>query len=121
MISPEILKRFECTQCGECCRWPGAVLLQANDIAVLAEFLEMPEEDFVDRHTRLAPSRRQLALLDQADGSCAFLKGDGCSVYEARPEQCRTFPFAWHVKQGCPVLDRLLDEEKNIEQGASKT
>ena len=73
------------------------------------------EAEFIDRHTRLAPNRQQLALLDQADGSCAFLDGNRCSVYAARPEQCRTFPFAWRVAEGCPELDRLLQQQKNIE------
>lgn len=96
------------------------MLLVDSDIARLASHLDLSEGEFIDRHTRLAPSRQQLALLDQSDGSCAFLKGDRCSVYEARPEQCRTFPFAWHVAEGCPELDKLLAEEKNIDQPLSK-
>ena len=116
MISSHILNRFACTGCGECCRWTGSVLLVDLDIPRLAAGLGLSEDDFVARHTRLAPNRRQLALLDQEDGSCAFLEGDRCSVYEQRPEQCRTFPFAWHVAEGCPELDQLLAEEKNVDQ-----
>ena len=116
MLDPQVLKRFSCSGCGECCRWTGAVLLEGFDVPRLAAHLGLSEQELIDGHTRLAPNRRQLALLDQADGSCAFLEGDRCSVYEARPEQCRTFPFAWSVQEGCPELDKLLADQKNIEQ-----
>jgi len=115
MLSHEILSRFRCSGCGECCRWGGSVLLNDADIRRMAVHLGMTEADFIEGHTRLAPGRKQLALLDQDDGSCAFLAGDRCSVYDARPEQCRTFPFKWHVSAGCPELDRMLAEQKNIE------
>ncbi len=112
MIKPEILEQFSCSGCGECCRWGGSVLLEEEDIPRLASYLGLSEQEFIDGHTRLAPNRRQLALLDQSDGSCAFLDGNHCSIYAARPEQCRTFPFAWHVAEGCPELDKLLAQAR---------
>ena len=116
MLDSQVLKQFRCSGCGECCRWTGAVLLEGFDLPRLAAHLGLIEQEFIDRHTRLAPNRRQLALLDQINGSCAFLEGDRCSVYESRPEQCRTFPFAWSVQEGCPELDKLLADQKNIVQ-----
>lgn len=116
MLDSELLKKFECDACGTCCRWGGSVLLTDEDLKVMAACLEMTEQAFIDEHTRLAPNRIQLALLDQEDGSCAFLGADGrCRVYEARPEQCRTFPYAWSVSAGCPALDRLLAGQKKVE------
>jgi Fe-S-cluster containining protein len=36
----------------------------------------------------------QLALIeDPVNYDCVFLKDKRCSVYEARPVQCRTFPW----------------------------
>ena len=116
MLDPEVFKQFKCSGCGECCRWTGSVLLTGSDLPRLAAHLGLSEQGFIDRHTRLAPNRQQLALLDQADGSCALLEGNRCSVYEARPEQCRIFPYAWSVPEGCPELDKLLADQKNIEQ-----
>lgn len=112
MLNEDVLKQFKCNGCGECCRWTGAVVLLPEDIAVLAAALKMTEEEFVRDRTRLAPNRRQLALLDQKDGSCEFLEGNRCRVYTARPEQCRTFPYAWSVSEGCPELDRLIEDNK---------
>ena len=92
------------------------MLLTRRDIAAMAVWLELSEQQFIDRHTRLAPNRIQLALIDQSDGSCSFLEGNRCSIYDVRPEQCRSFPFAWSVPEGCPELDKLLAKQKNIEQ-----
>jgi Fe-S-cluster containining protein len=96
------------------------VLLDSRDITTMAVWLGMPEQEFIDRHTRLAPNRIQLALIDRSDESCSFLEGNRCRIYEARPEQCRSFPFAWSVPEGCPALDKLLAEQKNIEQSREK-
>jgi Fe-S-cluster containining protein len=111
MVSKEILDRFKCNGCGECCRWGGSVLLLDEDVRKISDFLGLAEGVFIDKHTRLAPNRKQLALLDQADGSCEFLEGDSCRIYEARPTQCRSFPHGWSVPEGCPVLDELLAQE----------
>lgn len=117
MLDLHILDQFKCSGCGECCRWTGAVLLTESDLPRLADHLKVSEQEFIDRHTRLAPNRQQLALLDKPDGSCEFLEENRCALYEARPEQCRTFPYAWSVPQGCPELDKLVAGQKNIESG----
>ena len=109
MLNSRILNQFQCVGCGECCRWTGSVLLTNQDISILGSHLGLTEQAFIDRHTRLAPNRIQLALMDHANGSCSFLEGNRCSVYNSRPEQCRSFPFAWSVSEGCPALDKLLD------------
>jgi len=89
------------------------VLLTDEDIRIMADFLGLKESEFIEQHTRLAPNRQQLALLDESDGSCAWLKGDHCAIYEVRPEQCRSFPYAWSVPEGCPELDKLLAEDEH--------
>ena len=114
-VDEDILARFVCTGCGVCCRWPGHVLLTDADISKLAGHLAMDGAYFIAQYTRLASNRAQLSLKDQTDGSCIFLDGDMCGVYEARPLQCRSFPVAWQVRQGCPELDRLHDEQKRVE------
>ncbi|MDH3982269.1 MAG: YkgJ family cysteine cluster protein [Kiritimatiellaceae bacterium] len=109
MKKQEILDRFKCSGCGTCCRWTGSVLLTDADILAIAHHLELSEQEFIEEQTRLAPNRKQLALLDQEDGSCTWLEGGRCLIYEVRPEQCRTFPYAWSVESGCPELDKLRE------------
>lgn len=81
------------------------MLLTDDDVAGLARRLGLEESVFLQRYTRLASNRAQLSLADQADGSCVFLSGDSCAVYEARPRQCRDFPGRWTVAGDCPATE----------------
>jgi Fe-S-cluster containining protein len=82
---------FECTRCGDCCRGePGFVWVGRSEIARIAEFLGMSEREFRRRHCRRVFSR--ISLKELSNGDCIFWK-DGCTIYEARPRQCRTFPW----------------------------
>jgi Fe-S-cluster containining protein len=48
--------------------------------------------DFIATHTRRVDGR--LSLREEPDGRCVlFESGLGCRAYEARPRQCRTWPF----------------------------
>jgi hypothetical protein len=88
--------RFECRGCGNCCKVRGDtayVYLTAADRRRLARHLGMGGRDFIravcvriDGHYYIGDSKRQ----------CRFLEGNRCSVYPARPHQCRTWPF-WPV------------------------
>ena len=82
--------RFECSQCGDCCRGPGFVWVDASEIAALAGFLEISEETF--GRTYLRRVEGSTALIDNPHMDCIFWD-QGCTVYSARPKQCRTFPF----------------------------
>ncbi len=87
---------FQCQRCTNCCRWPGFVKLTDDDIAALAQFLGVPEFDFIQRYTRLRQYRDGLALIEKANGECIFLDGRDCSVQEVKPKQCKGFPNEWN-------------------------
>jgi len=85
---------FHCTQCGACCSGePGFVFVTADEIARLAEHFEMDVAAFERKFVRRAGRRK--SLVEYPDGDCIFLDPDTrrCTVYEARPTQCRTWPF----------------------------
>jgi Fe-S-cluster containining protein len=91
--------RFTCTRCGKCCGGaPGYVWVNAEEIRGIAEYRGEPVEELRDRFTRLIGIRR--SLREKPDGECVFYdKTAGCTVYPARPRQCRTWPFwATNVK-----------------------
>ena len=102
------LSRFKCTQCGNCCRLPGYVRLRGDDISALASHLTLSEENFIETYTRLTEDRQGLSLPEKADGACVFLAEDNsCMVNEAKPMQCRDFPFTWryqNVVEVCPAV-----------------
>lgn len=89
---------FECRCCGACCRWPGLVRLTDEDIAGLATFFSLSEEEFIREYTDVAPDRRSLVLAMPAEGACRFLTEDNrCRIHPAKPKQCRDFPLNWEV------------------------
>ena len=80
------------------------MLLTTADIRRLAQALDLEETEFIGRYTRLARNRAQLSLVDAPDGACVFLEQDRCSVYDARPNQCKIFPFPNTTPEECPGL-----------------
>ena len=84
---------FECTQCGECCTWTGGeVWVSVDEVRALAKHLGITFAQFRNRYTRVVTGRGR--CLVEKPGSCVFFDDEaGCTVYEHRPRQCRTFPF----------------------------
>lgn len=90
-------REFVCHQCGNCCRGSGVVALEERDIADAASHLGITPEAFRERYCRELPEDL-VVLRDQGDalGSCIFLSADNrCAIHEAKPQQCRDFPFRW--------------------------
>jgi Fe-S-cluster containining protein len=85
--------RFSCTACGKCCTGAsGSVFLSPADLERLAGFFRLPVGTFARRYTRVVKGRR--VLIDRPGSyDCVFLTGKTCSVYDARPTQCRTYPW----------------------------
>ena len=85
---------FECHRCGNCCTGaPGAVGVTDPEIAVLAKHLDMTDEVFRATYTRQL-GLREFSLREKANFDCVFYDHSvGCTVYEHRPTQCRTWPF----------------------------
>ncbi len=87
--------RFKCTGCGDCCTGaPGFVWVNKEEIAALAAEVGLDEAEFESRYVRQIGVRKSLKELD-ANYDCIFLDGKTrkCTVYNARPRQCRTWPF----------------------------
>lgn len=86
--------RFQCTQCGDCCTGaPGFVWVNADEIAALAAEVGIDAEEFERKYVRKIGVRR--SLVEFPNGDCVFFDGQArkCTVYGARPRQCRTWPF----------------------------
>lgn len=86
--------RFKCTGCGKCCTGtPGYVWVTDKEIDEMAEFLKISVEEFIHKYTRLIG--KKLALLEHPKNyDCVFLENKKfCTLYNARPQQCRTYPW----------------------------
>jgi hypothetical protein len=116
-----VLAGIDCTTCGNCCL-TMEVCVTDTDVARLAVHLSVTPKKF----------REQYVVRDEHGNArlrgrpCVFLEGKRCSVYDARPEDCRAFPHL-HKKgivsllmgvignySVCPIVfnvyERLKDE-----------
>ena len=118
--------RFECTGSGKCCTSHGEfgfVYLSLEDRQRFAKYFKIRTSDFTRKYCEKSGGIWHLKE-DPKNPDCLFLKGKSCGVYDARPTQCRTWPFwpevmnakAWakDVKAFCPGVGRgpLIPSEK---------
>jgi Fe-S-cluster containining protein len=87
--------RFECTQCGKCCTSRGEydhLYLNDEEVTRIARYLRMVPMEFRQQYTFVDEYGWTQLFLDER---CVFLDPATrrCTVYPARPAQCRTFPF----------------------------
>ena len=91
--------RFECQRCSACCRHePGYVFLTKKDLEALADEKCMSEEMFLNDYCRVINlgEFNRVSLVEKKNFDCIFWSEAGCEVYNARPVQCRTYPFWIH-------------------------
>lgn len=118
--------RFACTQCGNCCTGPpGYVWFNETEGRALAKSKGVSEREFYKQYAQQDGDRWTLIENKTEHGhDCVFLDRTTvpgkavCGVYDARPAQCRTWPFwpenlrsprTWQaVKRNtpCPGMDR---------------
>jgi Fe-S-cluster containining protein len=69
------------------------VWVNKEEIAALAAKVGLDENEFESRYVREIGVRK--SLVEFNNGDCVFFDGKTrkCKVYEARPRQCRTWPF----------------------------
>jgi hypothetical protein len=85
--------RFRCRRSGNCCARPeGVVRVTPDDVARISAHLGMSEAAFRSRYVAASGDR----LADGLGPRCVFLaegRHASCTIYAARPERCRSWPF----------------------------
>ena len=133
---------FKCTMCGNCCSGsPGSVRFSEKEAEVMADKLDISMPYFYEKYTRKEtegewtwlelkevpspPVEYEDGLIVQSGLDCIFLDRNTipgkavCSLYDARPLQCRSWPFWAEVvstehnwndaskgSEGCPGLGK---------------
>jgi uncharacterized protein len=111
--------RFECTKCSACCRHdPGFVFLSAVDLRKLLDYSGLHLQVFLQMYVKKVDtgSGFWLSLREKPNNDCILWDSNGCTMYDARPIQCSTYPFwdgviesntVWSRESlDCPGIDR---------------
>jgi Fe-S-cluster containining protein len=129
-IAQDVEEAIDCTACANCCR-VATTQITERDSENLARHLGVRMRDFLCDYTVETPDEGRILKRD-ANG-CVFLRGNLCSVYEARPQTCELFPHLvkgsgsllsrmWHMADRavyCPIVFNTLEKFKS-ETGFSK-
>lgn len=113
---PEKLQ-FKCKGCGYCCRHePGLVLFSKDDLKAMAAQLSCTMDDFLKTYCQIVyrDNKQLYTIKEKKNNDCVFWE-QGCTIYESRPYQCRSYPFwkdictseeTWKAeKRYCPGID----------------
>jgi len=126
--------RFECTRCSRCCRHTsGYVFLSSADLERLKSAKRMGRVDFLRTYCRRISFgvAQRVSLREKKNLDCVLWEDGGCSVYESRPLQCRSFPFwsacvssleQWEIHaEQCPGMGKgTLHSRQTIDEWLEK-
>lgn len=111
---------IDCMNCGNCCR-SLMINLEKGDTERLAAHLQMSDGDFKHQYVECSASG-DIEIMNTIP--CHFLSENKCTVYEARPTECREFPglhrenfigrsFATFMHYDrCPIIRNVIEELK---------
>lgn len=94
---------FECTDCGDCCTsgdGPLAVTVYPDERRELADETGAEPDGVTEPSPFGDEETFEWTVRRDGCGDCFFHEGDACSVYDARPTVCRTYPFAVSFDDG---------------------
>jgi len=93
-----------CESCeGRCCTGEsGYIYVSKAEIEKIAELKNMDTREFVEKY--LFKKMYKYSIKEKKVGEsyeCIFYDKDanGCTIYDARPSQCKTFPFWDYYKK----------------------
>jgi len=93
---------FECTKCGDCCRWGGYVFLTDVDIGKLRTKEGLSLFKFLSKYTKekqIGGEVKRVLANKEGSTECVFLDGNSCSVNDIKPHQCSEYPIKY--EEGC--------------------
>ncbi|MBZ5552637.1 MAG: YkgJ family cysteine cluster protein [Acidobacteriia bacterium] len=119
-INQEVSSLIDCTQCAHCCKVMRPTL-SAKDVRVLAKGLCKSVEQV---YAELLVQGDEPGEVQFNQLPCPLLKDNRCSVYDHRPEACRSFPHLhknrvtsrlWGIIMNyslCPIVFNVYEQLK---------
>jgi len=117
----EVSSQVDCCACANCCR-EVLPLLSTFDVERLAGGLKISGEELIERF--LVPGE-ETGTFTFNSKPCPMLLENRCTVYESRPEDCRSFPhlhkdeFVFRLIQAvqncsiCPIVFHVFERLKS--------
>ncbi len=117
-INIEISSQIDCTTCGNCCMKLKPFITE-QDIKILSQRLNLSQQQVMDDYIEIDEGDQYFKNLP-----CSFLKEKKCTVYNDRPEDCRSFPHMhkrnfisrlWGVIENysiCPIVFNVFERLK---------
>ena len=87
--------KFKCQGSAKCCVSRGSygyVYLSNEDVLRLTNYFSLSIKEFKKKYCKFSNGFLHLNEINKSQ-NCRFLKNKKCSIYSARPTQCRTWPF----------------------------
>jgi len=100
---PYAFNENACKKCGgKCCTGEsGNIFASKDELLKIQEFLGLSKEEFQKRFLKKVGFRLSFKELAFEDGfACVFFDQEkrNCSIYQLRPNQCKSFPFWEYFK-----------------------
>lgn len=119
-LNQEVTGLIDCTACANCCK-KATPCLSGRDVERLAVACKISVSEVEDRFTIIDNEERIWK-----SQPCAFLKENKCSVYELRPDDCRSYPHLhkkefthrlWMTLENyavCPIVYNVFERLKIV-------
>lgn len=118
-----VVERVDCTKCGNCCI-ELETCFKKDEIDRLTDHLNVDKKEFVIQSTKAAQYEGQENFCLKSK-PCQFLADKKCTIYELRPEECKSYPYLH--KKGfvsrlfgvignygiCPIVYNVYEELKD--------
>ena len=98
------LSKYDCTKCGNCCKL--SVTLNQEEVEKTAKHLDISYECMMKTYIE----RKTAAGFILKGSECPFLHKNKCSIYNYRPDVCRSYP---HLHKD-NINHRLINIFNNI-------
>jgi len=114
---------FGCNKCGECCRDMDVPLTHSDIYRLLQSGTKLDPEILITMHPArddefdavlLYGEYNTLYLTNKlSDNSCLFLENNACTIYDYRPNSCRTWPFSKNSRNEL-LIDTVANKTVDI-------
>jgi len=102
-----ITEQIDCTQCGNCCKLLSTCISD-SELLILAELDNLSATEFENKFVKKEENGDAKYLKDIP---CRYLSDKKCSIYENRPEDCRSYPHTHKDRFVARTLGVLMNYE----------